>query len=76
MPVRGNERMTWKYDNCICGRGLVETEIHVLFEYTFYEEERERWRGVVGYLKDCMDKYEIIKGYHVRSVEIEKGTIR
>ena len=67
LPIRGSERMTWKYDDCRCGCGLVDTEIHVLFECTFYEEERERWRGDVGYLKDGMDEYELIKGYHVRS---------
>ena len=39
----------------------------MLFECTLYEEERGRWRGAVGYLKDGMDEYEIIKGYHVRS---------
>ena len=53
---------------------VVETEMHVLFECTLYEEER--WRGAVGYLKDGMDEYKIIKGYHVRSDEIEKETIR
>ena len=47
LPVRGSERMTWKYDDCRCGCGLVETEMHVLFECTLYEEERERWRGAV-----------------------------
>ena len=31
LPVRGSERMTWKYDDCRCGCGLVETEMHVLF---------------------------------------------
>ena len=30
----------------------------------------------VGYLKDGIDEYEIIKGYHVRSDEIEKETMR
>ena len=62
LPVRGSERMTWKYDDCRCVCGLVETEMHVLFECTLYEEERERWRGAVGYLKDGMDEYELIKG--------------
>ena len=28
------------------------------------------------YLKDGMDEYELIKGYHVRSDEIEKETMR
>ena len=74
--VRGSERMTWKYDDCRCVCGLVETEMYVLFECTLYEEERERWRGAVGYLKDGMDEYELIKGYHVRSDEIEKETMR
>ena len=76
LTVRGSERMTWKYDGCRRGCGLVETEMHVLFECTLYEEERERWRGAVGYLKDGMDEYELIKGYHVRSYEIEKETMR
>ena len=76
LSVRGSERMTWKYDDCRCVYGLVETEMHVLFECTLYEEERERWRGAVGYLKDGMDEYELIKGYHVRSDEIEKETMR
>ena len=31
--VRGSERMTWKYDDW-CGCGLVETEMHMLFECT------------------------------------------
>ena len=34
LPVRGSERMTWKYDDCRYGCGLVETEMHVLFECT------------------------------------------
>ena len=75
LPVRGSERMTWKYDACRCGCGLVETVMHVLFECTLYEEERERWKGAVGYLKDAMDEYELIKGYHVRCDEIEKETM-
>ena len=48
---------------------VVEDEMHVLLECMLYEEER--WRGAVGYLKDGIDEYEIIKGYHVRSDEIE-----
>ena len=44
--------------------------------YSVYGEEKERWRGDVGDLKDGMDEYEIIKGYHVRSDEIEKITMR
>ena len=31
--------MTRKYDDCRCGCGLVETEMHVLFECTLYEEK-------------------------------------
>ena len=68
--------MTLKYDDYRCWCGRVETEIHVLFECTLYEEERERCREAVGYLKDGMDAYEIIKGYHVRSDEIKKETMR
>ena len=64
--------MTWKYDGCRCCCRLVETEMHVVFEYTLYE----RWRWAVGYLKDGMDEYELIKWYHVRSDEIEKETMK
>ena len=39
LPVRGSDRMTWKYDDDICRCGLVETEKHVLFECTLYGEE-------------------------------------
>ena len=49
---------------------VVETEMHMLFQCTLYEGER--WSGAVGYLKDGMDEYELIKGYYVRSDEIEK----
>ena len=52
LPVSGSERMTYKSDDCRCGCGLVETEMHVLFECTLYEEGREIYRGVVVYLKD------------------------
>ena len=48
----------------------------MLFECTLYEEKIERWRGAVGYLMDGMDEYELLKGYNVRSDEIEKETMR
>ena len=31
LPVRGSERMPWKYDDDKCMCGLEETEKHVLF---------------------------------------------
>ena len=34
LPERWSERMTWKYDGCRCGCGLVKTAMHVLFECT------------------------------------------
>ena len=40
-PVRGSERMTWKYEDDKYSCGLVETEKHVLFEYTLYGEEED-----------------------------------
>ena len=54
----------------------VNAEKHVLLECTLYGEERGRWRGAVRDLKDGMDEYEIIKGYHFRSDKIQKETIR
>ena len=49
----------------------MDVESGVLREYGV----RERWRGTVGYLKDGMDEYKLLKGYHVRSDEIEKETM-
>ena len=46
--------------------GLVEIEKHVLFECILYGEERGRWRWAVRDLKDGMEEYEMIKGYHVK----------
>ena len=40
LPVNGSERMTWKYDNCSCGCGLVETEMHV-FLNALYMKKKE-----------------------------------
>ena len=77
MPVRRSERMTWKYEDDKFRCGLVETEKHLLFECTIYEEKRGRWRGAVRDLKDDMEEYEIIKGYHVRGEKkLEKETMR
>ena len=49
--------MAWTYDDYKSGCGLMETEIHVLFECTSYGEERERWRGAVRDLKNGMNEY-------------------
>ena len=46
LPVRGSDRMTWKYDDDKCRCGLVETEKHVLFECTFvWRRKRKMERG-------------------------------
>ena len=52
-PVRGSERMTWKYDDDkSAGVDYSRNrEACVLFEYTLYGEERGRWRGAVMDLK-------------------------
>ena len=72
LPVRGSERMAWKYDDDKCRCGLVETEKHVSFECTLYGEEIGRWRGSVRDLKEGMEEYVIIKGYRVRSEKNRK----
>ena len=36
------------------------------------EKRRGRWRGAVRDLKDGMEEYEMIKGYHVRSEKNRK----
>ena len=78
MPLRGSDRMTWKYNDDKCRCGLVETEKHVLSECSLYGEERGRWRGAVWDLKYGMEEYEMIKGYHAISEKkkIEKETMR
>ena len=49
LPVRGSDRMTWKYDDDKCRCGLVETEKHVLFECNTKMERGckgfKRWYG-------------------------------
>ena len=72
LPVSRSDMMTWKYNDDKCRCGLVETEKHVLFECTLYGEEKGRWRGAVRDLKDGMEEYEMIKGYHVRSEKNRK----
>ena len=38
--------MTWKYDDCRCGCGLVETVMHVLFKCTLYKDEKKDGEGL------------------------------
>ena len=71
LPVRGSERMAWKYDDDCCVCGQVETEEHVLFECNRYRDERVRWRRVIK-MKDDRHEYDVIKGYKLESDEIEK----
>ena len=41
-----SERMTWKYEDDECRRGLVETEKHVLYECTLDGCKKfESWYG-------------------------------
>ena len=70
LPVRGSERMTWKYDDDKCRCGLVETERHVFYECTLYGEERERWRGAVRDCRKIVWRNMKIKGYCGRSEKI------
>ena len=66
LPVKGSERMTWKYDASKYRCGLVETKKYVLFECTLYREEIERRRVAVRHLKDGTEGYEIINGKRVK----------
>ena len=74
LPVRGSERMAWKYDDDCCGCGQVETEEHVQFACNRYGEERLRWRGVIKG-KEVVHEYNVIKGYKLENAEIEKETM-
>ena len=75
LPVRGCKRMAGKYDDDCCGCGKVVTEEHVLFECNCYREELLRWRGVIK-MKDGRHEYDVIKGYKLKSAEIEKETMQ
>ena len=48
-------------DKCRCA--LLETEKHVFFIW----RRKRKMERTVRDLKDGMEEYEIIKGYHVRS---------
>ena len=52
LPVRGSDRMTWKYDDDKCRCGLVETEKHALFNVLYMDKKEEDERGAVRDLKD------------------------
>ena len=70
LPVRGSERMAWKYDDDCCGCGQVETDEHVLFERirTSKMERNDK-------KEDGMHEYDVIKGYELENAEIEKETM-
>ena len=46
LPVRGSDRMTWKYDDDKCRCGLVETEKHVFFNVLYMEKKEEDGEGL------------------------------
>ena len=56
LPVRGNEKFTWRNRNTMCKCGEVETTAHWLFVCRLYEEERNQW-------EDSMMDVELLKGY-------------
>ena len=68
--------MKLKYQDDLCGCGQEETEERGLFECNRYGQKRERWSGTIKRLNDGMCEYEVMKGYHVESDEIEKETMR
>ena len=44
LPVRGSEKMTWKYDDCKCGCGLVEAEIMCYLNALYMKKKKEKGR--------------------------------
>ena len=75
LPVRGSERMAWKYEDDCSRCAQVEAEEHVLFECNRYREERVRWRGGIK-MKDGIHEYHVIKRYTLESAQIDKETMR
>ena len=73
LPVRGNTRMSWKYndEHYVCGE--VESEEHMLLDCNLYMDVRRRWKEKLALVN--VDVYNVIKGYEANNDCIERETM-
>ena len=66
LPVRGNTRMSWKYDDehCVCG----EVE-HVLLDCNLYMDVRS-WKEKLASVN--VDVCNVIKGYMAKMIVLRE----
>lgn len=76
LQVRGNEYMRWKYEDTCCVCGEVETEGHVLYECTEYQDERRVWELNLREPLNDLSKSDVLKGYGMIEPHLDTLTLR
>ena len=73
LPVRGNTRMSWTYDDehCVCDE--VESEEQMLLDCNLYMDVKRRWKETLASVN--VDVYNVIKCYEANNDCIERETM-
>ena len=61
---------------CMCVGGGKETEIHVFFECTYYDQMRRRWIMAYDGLEEKEGTMDVVKGYEEVNDNMENKTMR
>ena len=72
LPVRGNTRMSWKYDDEYCVCEEVESEEHMVLDCNLYMDVK-RWKEKLASVN--VDVYNVIKGYEIKNDCIERESM-